>query len=141
MRGVAVAGGIGGGAEQPGLITVIAGLVGTVMGSVGLWLANRLMGKAAFQTAINAGFAALTQELQEERNALRRELTEARVHWDAERAQLRGEIGNLTATIEGLKELLRRNGIPVPERRKTHFDPANETPPMMILPPTGRDQT
>lgn len=92
----------------------ITGVIGAGLGAVGLWLASRLMGKAAFQTAINAGFKELTDQLQEERQTYRKALDDERIAWAGERAQLRGEIINLTSTIEGLKRLLRRNGIDVP---------------------------
>ena len=116
MRALAVAGGAPDiGAVHPTALTTLAGFLGAAMGALGLWLANRLLGKAAFQTAINDGFAKLTADLQEERADLRRELDDARLHWAGERASLQGEIRNLNQTIESLKAWFRRNGVPIPE--------------------------
>ena len=96
--------------------------VSAALGAFGIWLANRMLGKAAFQTAINTGFKELTDQLQEERAAMRQELTEERVKSAAVEAQLRGEIINLTQVIEGLKDILRKNGIPVPSKHKEPAD-------------------
>lgn len=74
--------------------------------------------RAAFQTAINDGFAKLTTELQQERDTLRQELVAERVSRAAKEAELHGAILNLTQTVESLKALLRRNGIPVPEAQQ-----------------------
>lgn len=93
----------------------IVAVVSATLGAFGLWLANRMLGKAAFQTAINSGFDKLTDQLQEERAALLKERNEERVAWAAERAQLRGEIINLTQAVESLKAYLRRNGLDIPD--------------------------
>lgn len=92
----------------------VTGVIGAALGACGLWLANRMLGKAAFQTAINAGFNGLTDQLQEERDFFRKQLAEERISWAGERAEFRGEILNLTQTIESLKHLLIRSGIDVP---------------------------
>lgn len=105
------------------LIAVVSGAIG----AFGLWLANRMLGKAAFQTAIGDGFMKLTDQLQEERATLLRTLADERIAWASERAQLRGEVINLTQAVESLKHLLRRNGLDVPE---THTPP----PDFMVLP-------
>jgi hypothetical protein len=96
-------------------ITPIATAFGAVAGACGLWVANRMMGKAAFQTAINSGFEKLTDQLQEERKALTDQLDAERLAWSSERAQLRGDIINLTQAVESLKAYLRRNGLDIPE--------------------------
>lgn len=106
-------------------IAVVTGVIGVF----GLWLANRMLGKAAFQTAINSGFKDLTDQLQEERKAMREEMTAERVKAAAVEAQLRGEIINLTQVIEGLKKILRENGIPVPAR---HLEPSE----FITIPPS-----
>lgn len=105
----------------------VAGIFGAALGAFGLWLANRMLGKAAFQTAINAGFQALTDQLQEERVALRKTLEEERLAWASERAQFRGEILNLTQALDSLKRLLVRHGIDVPVL------PPSPAVPMTIL--------
>lgn len=103
-----------------------AKMIGTgliaVIGAIGLWFANRVMGRAAFQQAINSGFKGLVDGLQEERRELTQKLDEledkynlAQAQSMAERAQLRGEIINLTQVLVSLKKLLRDNGVPVPE--------------------------
>jgi hypothetical protein len=101
--------------DAHGPLAALVGFAGATLGAFGLWLANRMLGKAAFQTAINSGFKELTDQLQEERKAYRDQLDAERLAWAGERAQLRGEIINLTQAIESLKSLLRRNGIAVPD--------------------------
>lgn len=113
MRAVAVDGAHLG--EHVGFFGWIGGIATAALGAVGLWLANRMLGKAAFQTAINDGFAKLTAELRKERDDLRAELHQERVVGAAERASLKGEIRNLMQTIESLKSELRRHGLPIPE--------------------------
>lgn len=93
----------------------VATLVGALLGAAGLWFANRLLGKAAFQTAINHGFKELTDQLQEERRGLMAELSAERMANSAERSQMRGEISNLRQVVESLKNVLRMNGLPIPE--------------------------
>lgn len=105
------------GADGDTVMTAVTAAGSAAMGAFSLWLANRLLGKAAFQTAINNGFQALTNELQEERMALLKQLNEVQVQSASERAELRGEIINLTQVVEGLKNLLRRHGIPVPHAK------------------------
>ncbi|HJR83457.1 MAG TPA: hypothetical protein VJ775_05975 [Sphingomicrobium sp.] len=113
MRAVAVNGGDFG--EHVGFFGWLTGIATAGLGAFGLWLANRMLGKAAFQTAINDGFAKLTKELQHERDALREELKVERLRGEGERASLKGEIRNLMQTIESLKSELRRHGVPIPE--------------------------
>jgi hypothetical protein len=120
-----------------GWITAVGTAVGAVIGGFALWCANRLLGKAAFQTAINAGFSSLTDQLQEERSLLlaqiaseRRAAERERLQSAAERASLRGEIRNLTQVVESLKALLRANGIEVPELRPRAT--VDNPPPRMI---------
>lgn len=103
--------------EGVGWMTAATGAGSAVFGAFGLWLANRLMGKAAFQTAIGDGFVKLTNELQEERLELRKQMNDERLRVAAEHAELRGEIINLTQVVEGLKRILRQNGIPIPKAK------------------------
>lgn len=100
--------------DAPGLWAAIAGVIGAVIGGFSLWLANRLMGKAAFQQAINSGFSDLTRQVREDRDFFRNQLAEERLAWAAERAEFNGKILNLTQSIESLKHLLIRHGIPIP---------------------------
>lgn len=85
-------------------LAALATGVGAVIGAFGLWLANRLLGKAAFQQAMNAGF----QVLMERAEALH---AEERRSWHEERLSLRGQILNLTQTIASQNAALRRAGI------------------------------
>lgn len=112
--------------EAVGLWSTLTGVFGAALGAFGLWLANRMLGKAAFQTAIGDGFMKLTDQLQEERDFFRRQLAEERVAWASERATLNGQINNLTQAVESLKHLLIRHGIPVPM-------PHGEFEPMTVI--------
>lgn len=92
------------------LIGWLSGLATAVVGAVGLWLAQRVLGKAAFQTAINDGFAKLTTDLQEERDRLRAEIdaerkafVAERLAWSEEKAQLKGRIRQLEQQVQGLE--------------------------------------
>ncbi len=137
MRALAVAGDVGGiDPAHPSLLTAIAGLFGAALGAVGLWLANRLLGKAAFQTAINDGFAKLLQAQQSESESLRGELEAARVSWAAQRATFEGEIRNLVQAVESLKAELRRHGIPIPGARIS----GNEADPGALILETPKDK-
>lgn len=132
MRGqFAMAGDVGGvDVSSGGPLVALAGVVGAAIGGFALWLANRLLGKAAIQTALNASFKEFTDQLQEERKELLAERTAERLAWAKRDSELRGEIINLTQTIESLKALLRRNGIDVPESHA----PASD---FVILPGDG----
>lgn len=119
--------------------------VGAAVGAAGLWLANRLVGKAAVQSALNSGFQTLFTELQEERALLVSTLKEERVQSDkdrvaaaAERSELRGEIRNLMQTVESLKSLLRRNGVQIPDNdtQRTVRNPPDQ---MTVLKQEGHD--
>ena len=96
----------------------MVGVVSAALGAFGVWLASRVMGKAAFQQAINNGFDGLVNRLNEERAKADIAHNAERVAWAAERAQLRGEIINLTQAVESLKALLRRNGLDIPEAHR-----------------------
>jgi hypothetical protein len=133
--------------RKPGVRLVEAELGGTFakilvtsaaafIGAIGLWFANRVMGRAAFQQAINSGFKELVDGLQEERKELTAKLNELETKYDkvqadslAERAQLRGEIINLTQVVVSLENLLRDNGVPVPERIRPPAAYATMLPP------------
>lgn len=118
-----MAGDVGGvDVSQSGWFAAIGAVVAAALGAAGLWLANRLVGKAAIQAQLNIQFKDFTDQLQEERTEMKKawdaERTmwrEEKVAWAGERAQLRGEIINLTQAIESLKSYLRRNGLDVPE--------------------------
>ena len=88
------------------------------------WFTSRLVGKAAFQQAINDGFKGLVASLQAEHKACHDRLEEmqrlyddAKIKGAAERAQLRGEIINLTQVVESMKRFMRDMGIDIPEQK------------------------
>lgn len=111
--------------NDPTWFTPFASVVSAGLAAGAMWLTQRIVGKAAFQTAINTGFQALLEEqrkafevrvkiLRQELDDERKANNSERAQWAAETAQLRGEIINLTQTVESLKSILRRNNIPVP---------------------------
>lgn len=108
---------------EGGTLAALASTAGAVFGGFALWAANRLMGRAAFQTAINDGFNKLTEQLQEERNQALNELQAERVAWAAERAELKGEIRGLTQAVESLHRELVRHGIPLPQQSRAGRSP------------------
>lgn len=96
-----------------------------VAGVTGLatWFAAQHAGKAAMQQALNTGFKDLLASVHAEHRECHERLTRleerynaARLRGEAERAQLRGEIINLTQVIISLENLLREQGIDIPER-------------------------
>lgn len=107
----------------PEILAPVLGAVATAVGAALIWLAQRLLGKAAVQQAVNAGFMALMEQTREELKASREQRDEYAQDLAHERAQrvaaeqsLRGEIDNLRAVIRGLERLLREHGIPLPPR-------------------------
>lgn len=111
------------------LIGWLSGLATATVGATGLWLAQRVLGMAAFQTAINDGFSKLTSDLQEERDGLLKSIKEERSAWQAERvswaqerSRLTGEIINLRQTVTGLTNQLRALGGAVPDDASTVAD-------------------
>lgn len=101
----------------------VMGALATVIGGALLWLAQRLLGKAAVQQAINAGFVDLMEQnrlelkaSREARDALAEELARERTERAAERAEFVGEINQLKAVIRGLERFLREQGLPIPAR-------------------------
>lgn len=103
--------------EAASWFTPVMTLVGTVFGGILLWAAQRLVGKAAWQQAITAANRDLIDQLQEERADARRSLENYKIESAAERAQLRGEIINLTQTVTTMKRWMRENGHDFPEDR------------------------
>ncbi|MBX3482555.1 hypothetical protein [Phenylobacterium sp.] len=132
MRRLAMAGDVPGVdmAAAKAFLGWLGGLATATVGALGLWLAQRVLGKAAFQTAINDGFAKLTAELQEERDQLKRELAAEhdriqaeRVTWATDRASMLGEIRNLKQLVQSLKALLRKHGVAIPGDPEVETDP------------------
>ena len=86
------------------VFTWMAGVATATIGAVGLWLAQRMVGKAAFEQAMNARF----QVLMDQTSAFH---ASERASWQAERLQLRGEIVNLKQIVATLTDSLRRQGV------------------------------
>ena len=93
---------------------VQGGAFTAVVGAIGLWIANRAMGKAAVQASLNAGFEKLYAELHAQNKDLKRELNAERVAHAATRARLDGDVANLRQAMRSLENHLRRQGIPMP---------------------------
>jgi len=100
----------------------LTGLATATIGALGLFLAQRVLGKAAFQTAINDGFKKLHDAEEQHRvrlegdlASLRTTFNAAQVQWAAERASLEGQIRNLTQANLSLRHLLQRAGLSVPD--------------------------
>lgn len=100
-----------------------AAAISSVMTAFILFAAQRLVGKAAWETAMAAANKDLIDQLQEERKDYLAERAEERLMWAGERAEMTGQIINLTQALESLKSYLRRKGIEVPE---THYHPTSE---------------
>lgn len=104
--------------EQAGLLqpllTFISGITVSALGACGMWMANRLMGKAAFRNAIDSGFEKLVDQLQQERSELALMLERERQAWTAERTELVAEIGRLRGEVDCLADYLRQHGITIP---------------------------
>lgn len=88
----------------------IAAPLGAAIGAAGLWLANRLVGKAAVQSALNAGFRDLLEAHQRQNTALVETLRRERIEHNTERLELLGEIRNLNQTIRSLRTYLAKHG-------------------------------
>lgn len=89
----------------------LIGVATAALGAFGLWLAQRMLGKAAFEQAMNARF----QVLMDRTDALHKE---ERAAWQAERLELLGKIVNLQQIVATLTASLRRQGVtglPEPE--------------------------
>ena len=95
--------------DSVGLVTAVAGSIGAVAGGFFLWLAQRLMGRAAIQTAINDGFAKLVDDLQAERRALIEELERRDAQWAIERDELKGEIRQLKQLVQSAERPSQRS--------------------------------
>lgn len=98
-------------------------LISSVMTAIILFAAQRLVGKAAWETAMATANRDLIDQLQEERRDMLAERAAERIEWVAKFAQQRGEIINLTQALESMKSYLRRQGIEIPEGT---FHPAGE---------------
>lgn len=88
--------------------------IGTAIGAAGLWLANKAIGKAAVQTALNSGFSSILAEYRQTNAALVLQLRTERAEHEAERDELKGEIRGLQQSLDSLQNYLRKHDIQVP---------------------------
>lgn len=127
MRALAMADDAGSAASQVGLIAAAATAIGAAIGALGLWLANRMIGKAAFEAMMTTRF----KEIMDQQRLLH---AEERGVWEATKLRLEGQIINLHQTIASLTSELRRRGvIDVPDNKYG-------TDPMITIPPSGGDE-
>lgn len=103
--------------SDAGWFPVVAAAVGALAGALAQWAGGRLLGKAAWQGAINAGFASLVADLR------------------AEIVRLEGKITNLEQRNTSLDGLLRQHGI-LPELKPGQASLAA----MVVLPPKPGDE-
>ncbi len=93
--------------------TGLAKAGGAALAAILVWLGQRLIGRAAFQSALNDGFAKLATELRAELAEERK----LRKEGDIIIMSLRGEIANLRQTIESMERAFEK-GLPfVPAKR------------------------
>jgi hypothetical protein len=127
------------GGHDPNLsVAWIAGLAAFGSASITAaagWLAQRLVGKAAWEQMVaNANkdlieslraerqdvrneFSAYKAEAEQRRQRLSDEFEAYKIHTAAESAQLRGEIINMTQAMQGLRARYRELGGDIPEDR------------------------
>lgn len=89
--------------------------ISSVMTAIILFAAQRLVGKAAWETAMAAANRDMIDQLQEERRDYQHARAEERAEWAQRNAELEGRVVNLTQALESLKSYLRRKGIEIPE--------------------------
>lgn len=94
-------------------LTGLAGAIGT--GALA-WLGNRLVGKAAIQTAINASFHEVMDQMRTElkaalrqRDLLEAEITRLEDHIEKEAARGREEREALRAEVQSLRAALQKH--------------------------------
>lgn len=108
-------GGHGDTAASAAWFAPVLAFVSAIAAATILFFARRLVGKAAWETAMATANKDLIDQLQEERRDFIQMRNAERIEWASERSQLHGEIINLTQAFESLKSYLRREGINVPE--------------------------
>jgi hypothetical protein len=99
---------------EPGWLTIVVDVAKVALGAAGLWLAQRTLGKAGLEQALNDRIKEIIKIDRDSMKSLREELKVERAARVSEQlvttrehAQLRGEIANLNQTIESLTERLR----------------------------------
>lgn len=120
-----------------GSAIVAAGVTGLVAWAVASRQVKpqEITASAAVQDAINEGFAKLAAQYEAMNTELKasNEALTAQVKEQSEQVeQLTGEVRDLTQHVESLENALRREGLPVPARRKYPHPMAK--PPLVALP-------
>lgn len=108
----------------------LLGAAATAIGAALLWMAQRLLGKAAVQTSLNQGFKELMEQMRTElreachqRDEFKVLLAREREGREADRLRFNGEMSQLRAMCEGMERLLRNAGIEMPLRKTFTIQP------------------
>ena len=119
------------------VITTAGAVAVALISGLAAWFVARRTAKpvavqaeAAVQTAINDGFAKLAGQYEAMNKSLQAKAdAQAQVidEYSAKIDQLTGEVRDLTQHVESLESALRREGLPVPARRK-HPHPLAKPP-------------
>lgn len=88
------------------IVVAMVAAFGSVVVAILTYLGGRTSAFAQMQNSMTTAFQALTNELQEERELDRRRIL-----------HLEGEVAQLQQWALSLEDLLRRNNIPIPERK------------------------
>jgi hypothetical protein len=92
-----------------------AALGGAIVTAGLAWLGNRMLGKAAIQAAVNAGFKELMDQMRLELKAALR----AQAETEVKNVELEGEVRQLQAVIDGMDRFIRSKGHEPPAWRRT----------------------
>jgi cell division protein FtsB len=122
-------------------------IIVAVLGALGLWLAQRLAGKAAVQTALNQGFDVLYKRQAAVIDELRATIREERIQHAAEietmrrgQQELRDHVADLTEGMEAMASEMAKRGVTLP-RLPVRFHEEG-APPLIaaILEQSARDE-
>lgn len=106
-------------------LAALGAVCAAALGALAHWAASRLVGKAAWQQAINSGFQGLVDRMETERKAAAEAHAQQlaaiadmhereRLLWATRQAQMQGDMINLRQAFESLKAHLSRRGIQIP---------------------------
>lgn len=102
----------------------LLGAGATAAGGILLWMAQRLLGKAAVQTSLNQGFKELMEQMRTElreachqRDEFKTLLEREREGREGDRLRFNGEMNQLRNMCESMERLLRGAGIEMPLRK------------------------
>lgn len=103
--------------------TVMVGVASSLVTAVLAWLGNRLVGKAAIQTAVTGAFKEVMDQMRQELRIALRERDEARHR----QLELEGEIRQLKAINEALERVIVQHQLPLPPSPASPPPPAVDT--------------